>query len=106
MNKAPRSSCQNIRYKNQPRINNLRIQNSVDKDIKSIVFTSIRIFSKQEIILYMLGNEKRLLKTSPIKLLMKIIMCKMKQNLDEIKNNLDIAEEMFNELENIGIQTI
>lgn len=37
---------------------------------------------------------------------MKIIMCKMKQNLDEIKNNLDIAEEMFNELENIGIQTI
>lgn len=37
---------------------------------------------------------------------MKIIMCKMKQSLDEIKNNLDIAEEMFNELENIGIQTI
>ena len=35
---------------------------------------------------------------------MKIIMCKMKQSLDEIKNNLDIAEEMFNELENIGIK--
>lgn len=37
---------------------------------------------------------------------MKVMMFEMKCTLNEIKNSLDIAEGMINELESIAVQTI